>query len=211
MFRRLTEIEKVQLLRDGNFKLRSDIKINSFDDNIYYELNDGRIVLEASDSHIFSMFDSYEDFRKELGLDNPFGPVHVLKDVNFGSQITSAEISEAIAAISEQYAINPSKLNNTFQSLKLLDDRRSYCNLSSDQFRDKLFKAFVIYLGMVTIHEKGDKWKFFYNEENNLWEPHVLLKSGQIVNHFLDLSDEIMEEFDTMSLYSIAQYRLEDL
>lgn len=211
MFRRLTEIERVQLLREGNFKLRNDIKINSFDDNIYYELNDGRIVLEASDSHIFSMFDSYQDFGKELGLDDPFGPVHVLKGVNFGSHVTSAEVAEAIATISQHYAINPAKLNNTFQSLKLLDGRRSYCNLSSDQFRDKLFKALLIYLGMVVIHEKGGKWKFFYNQENNLWEPHILLKNGKVVNHFLDLSDEIMEEFDTMSLYSIAQYRLEDL
>lgn len=211
MFRRLSEIERVQLLRDGNFKLRDDIKINSFDDNIYYELNDGRIVLETSDSHIFSMFESYHDFRKELGLDKPLEPIHVLKGVNFGSQVTSTEISEAFGAISQQYEINPAKLNNTFQSLKLLDDRRSYCSLSSDQFRDKLFKALVIYLGMVVIHEKGGMWKFFYNQEGDLWEPHILLKNGKVVCHFLELSDEIMEEFDTMSLYSIAQYRLEDL
>ncbi|PWV55537.1 hypothetical protein [Chitinophaga sp. S165] len=211
MFRRLTEIEKIQLLKEGNFKLRNDIKINSFDDNVYYELNDGRIVLEASDSHIFSMFDSYQDFRKELGLDDPFGPEHVLKGTNFGSQLTSTEISEAITAISQHYAINPAKLNNTFQSLQLLDDRRLYCNLSSDQFRDKLFKSLLIYLGMVVIHEKGGKWKFIYSQEGNLWEPHILLKNGKVVNHFLDLSDEILEEFDTMSLYLLAQSRLEHL
>jgi len=211
MFKRLTDIEKVQLLVEGNFKIRSDIKINSFDDNVYYELNDGRIILEASDSQIFSIFNSYQDFRKELGLDDPMGPLHVLKGVNFGKQLTTAEITEAIATISEHYSVNPAKLNNTFNSLKLLDDRQSYGNLSSTQFREKLFKALLIYLGMVIINEKGAKWMFLFDDIYQLWEPHIILQSGKVINNFLDLSDEILEGFETMSLYSIAQYRLEDL
>lgn len=209
MAERISKI-KSEIFKSLNPKRRDDLKISDFDSSEYYQLEDGKILIDLKDGAPHSLLmDSEQEF------------VNFLRKVSAsakGSYIlagfpnNSAEfLSLAETASSKLEAIlNIKNLNYSFSSLRLID-KAIKKSITYEEYFDNVFYWLVPYVCKCIIAEKNAQWKFIFNEDEDTIEPFLRLPGGSEINVFIDLNEEAMEDFQNFSVYGTAQLRLDRL
>ena len=107
--------------------------------------------------------------------------------------------------------LNLKALDYSFESLKKIDKSLRNTGVTFDFYFENLYYWLVPYTSQCIINEKKATWDLKYNEKEHVIEPLVKLEDGRSINLFTDLNDDALENFNIISIHSIAQRRLATL
>ncbi|MCF1715401.1 hypothetical protein L0U88_12260 [Flavihumibacter sp. RY-1] len=210
MSRRISKKELSQLLKNINFE-RNDLKLNDGDSADYHELFSKEILLTFSGNDYGVLFESESElkrFRNQVNFDNESHPLAGV----FNSEEDFYEcLSAAKNRISAYLKISESELNESIESLKIIDTNIKRQQLSLQAYYDFLYKYIICYIGMVIIQNRGGKWLIQFSEEKDILEPYVSLPTEKLVDVFTDAYADAYEDWDHFSIYTTAHMRLDSL
>lgn len=188
---------------------RPDLKIYEWDSTEYYILNDGRLLLDFKDADYSLIFKTEKDYMALFKKSNSHEENYILKGfpsrpVQFINSITKSKLQiEKLLLIKN--------LNFSFQSLKKIDNAIVQNALSQNFYFKRIFRNLVPYVTHTIVKEQNAELIFMYNSKENVSEPHLRLVNGRIINVFIDLYEDALENFDDFSIYSTSRMRLDNL
>jgi hypothetical protein len=191
-------------------KVRTDLKLDLYDNTVYHELNDKKILLDFPNADYGVVFDSETEliqFRKDIAKKND---EHVLHGVFQSEEDFYTTVQKSANRISAYLSIPIEKLDKSFISLKEVDTQLRDKAISFNFYIRNIYKYLICYIGEVIINSRKGKWQLKLDEEG-IVEPFVLLETGKFVNVFIDLYSDAQEDWESFSVYATAHLRLDNL
>ncbi len=198
------------------FKGKEDIKLSQKYDSRAFLLDDGRLLLSHEGGG--ALYQSIKDLQDLMTFLNKNSKIHPLAEgIPYGLYYLT-HIDTIIGEFSQKIKIEPSKLDKTIESLKLVDE--SLKELKIDEFQ--LEKEYLVYLmtycGEVIRNKVGGVWTLneFTVENKLIYEPVIRVQENKDYSPLWSVYQEIMERPTTFSLVTaveaeIDKYKLMDL
>jgi hypothetical protein len=209
---RFTKEDFDRMLADGNYTERPDLKYGPTDMFTYYQLSDGRILLigqyEFGDGNIFPSEQALKDLYKTVLAEKPH---HILQGMITEEEAYPEYVNMYKVILARELKIEKQWLDFTFASLNLIDTQIKVLQLTLDAYLNKIAEPLIAYMGETIRKERGGNWVMKYDDEYAQWEPYIELKTGKLVNIFIDLIEDASEDFANFTVYGTSQLRLDTL
>lgn len=209
--KRLTKAEIASLLHQYKYEVQTDLMIDPYDICKYYLLENGQLLIDFT-IDTFGLLAESKDALLEARKGITTGSArHILEGVTPDKESFLRDLPEAPSRLGLALNIPVAELNASFASLQLIDRQIHGRKISFQEYEKELFPLLIPYLALCIMKEKGGRLELYFDDEAKVWEPFVILPGGKAVNVFIDLYDYAQEDFQNLSLFSIAHLRLDVL
>ena len=209
--KRLTKAEIASLLHQYKYEVQTDLMIDSYDICKYYLLENGQLLIDFTIDTFGLLAESKDALLQARKAITTGTARHILEGVIPDKKSFLRDLPEAPARLGLALNIPAAELDASFASLRLIDRQIHGRKISFQEYEKNLFPLLIPYLALCILKEKGGRLELYFDDEAKVWEPFVTLPGGKTVNVFIDLHDYAQEDFQNLSLFSIAHLRLDVL